>query len=257
MASQRPAPVLLGLDPSFPAPERALAAPNGLLAIGGDLTTPRLLNAYRAGIFPWYGEGDPILWWSPDPRAVIVPDKLYIASRFTRFLRRCSWTLTLNHAFWPVVQACAAAPRAGQPGTWLTRDMQKAYYRLHQEGHAHSVEVWDGKELIGGIYGLAIGEMVYGESMFSRRSNSSKVALTALCQHMRRHGLDLLDCQVANPHTLSLGAVEWERSVFLNALKQRIARPCPVGAWQAQDLPPAAELAERPAPSTCSTPETP
>lgn len=257
MAFPRPAPVLLGLDPAFPAPERALAAPNGLLAIGGDLSTPRLLSAYRAGIFPWYGEGDPLLWWSPDPRAVIVPAELHIARRFARFLRHSSWTLTLNQSFLEVLQACASTPRAGQPGTWLTKAMQRAYYRLHLEGHAHSVEVWDGKDLVGGIYGLAIGQMVYGESMFSRRSNASKVALTALCRHLQSHGLDLLDCQVANPHTLSLGAVEWERAVYLTELQQRIVRPGPGTAWQAQALPAAAALTRPLAPGYRCPPETP
>lgn len=243
MARLRPAPVLLGPTLNFPDPGHALSEPNGLLAIGGDLSTARLLAAYRAGIFPWYGEGDPILWWSPDPRAVIKPARLYIARRFRRFLQHCPWTLTLNQSFLEVIQACATSPRPGQAGTWLTQDMQKAYYRLHLEGHAHSLEVWNDGELVGGIYGLGLGRMFFGESMFSRQSNASKLALMAMCRHMQAHDLGLLDCQVANAHTLSLGAQEISREYYLTELHDRIDQHAPEGIWQAQSLPAPASLA--------------
>lgn len=216
--------------PRFPPPSRALREPNGLLAAGGDLSAARLLAAYARGIFPWYGSGEPILWWSPDPRCVFASDGLHLSRSLRRLLVRCGWTLSVDRAFADVVAACAA-PRAGQPGTWIDVDMALAYTRLHQLGHAHSLEVWQDAELIGGIYGVAVGRAFSGESMFSRRSGGSKVALLALATLLRRMDFPWLDAQVANPHLLSLGAIEMPRDQYLRRLAPLAAEPGTVGAW--------------------------
>ena len=200
---------------AFPDPELALDRPNGLLAVGGDLRPRRLLCAYRRGIFPWFSDGEPILWWSPDPRAVLWPDSLRIGRTFRRTLRRNTFTVTMNTAFDRVVGECAA-PRAGQDGTWITAEMTAAYGRLHRAGHAHSVECWHGAELAGGLYGVAIGRVFFGESMFSRVTDASKVALAHLCTL----GFALVDCQLPNPHLARLGAVDMERRRFLVLLDE-------------------------------------
>src|SRR5215468_6190433 len=180
-------PWLRGNAP-FPPIERALREPNGLLAAGGDLSAERLLDAYRHGIFPWYSEGEPILWWSPDPRMVFATDRVHVSTRLRRWLRRCDWRIGADCAFATVVRACAA-PRRGRAGTWITRDMFEAYRRLHELGHAHSIEVRDpGGRLVGGIYGVAVGTMFFGESMFSAATNGSKVALIALCRGLAAGG---------------------------------------------------------------------
>lgn len=175
-------PFLLDADPTapFPPAAQALRDPDGLLAIGGDLAPQRLLNAYAHGIFPWFSQDQPILWWSPDPRMVFRTDALRLSSRFRRQLRSSSWTVRADTAFEQVIDACASVPRAGQDGTWITAQMQQAYIALHELGHAHSLEVFDGTRLVGGIYGVAIGQMFFGESMFSAQSGGSKVALVAL-----------------------------------------------------------------------------
>jgi leucyl/phenylalanyl-tRNA---protein transferase len=216
----------------FPPPERALKEPNGLLAIGGDLSVERLISAYRNGIFPWFSDGDPILWWSPDPRAVFLLDTLKAPSSLHRFARKSGWHATLDAAFVHVIRACADVPRAGQSGTWITEEMIQAYIRLHQRGIAHSIEIWAGSELVGGLYGIAMGRLFFGESMFSTRSNGSKLALFALAAHLRAHGYVLLDSQVPNEHTLSLGAQTLPRSEFLTLLREHIDQ-MPLGqAWQ-------------------------
>ncbi len=215
---------------AFPPPALALADPNGLLAFGGDLSPARLLAAYRQGIFPWFGAGEPILWWSPDPRCILRTERPRINRSLRRQLRGKHWRLTVDHAFARVIRACAA-PRNDDSDTWITADMRDAYVRLHTLGHAHSVEVWDGEELAGGVYGLAIGRLFCGESMFSAQSGGSKLALVALAQLLRDMGFPLIDTQVANPHTLSLGATEIPRAEFLREVARLGQLPGRVGSW--------------------------
>lgn len=205
----------------FPPADTALRDPDGLLAMGGDLSPARLLDAYRQGIFPWFSEGQPILWWCPDPRMVFRTDRVRLSSRFRRELKRSRWRVRADTAFDQVLDACAHAPRRGQRGTWITPAMRAAYLALHRLGHAHSVEVFDdeadGDALVGGIYGVAIGRMFFGESMFSARSGGSKVALSALAAHLDARGWPLLDAQVQSAHLASLGAETWPRARFLSA----------------------------------------
>jgi leucyl/phenylalanyl-tRNA---protein transferase len=221
--------------PCFPHPCGALREPNGLLALGGDLSATRLLAAYGQGIFPWFNEGDPILWWSPDPRCVFHTDELKPNRNLLRLLARQAWHVTLDHAFTEVIDACAA-PRKGEAGTWLVPAMREAYGALHALGHAHSVEVWDGERLIGGIYGVAVGKLFCGESMFSRESGGSKVALTALAALLRAWDFPLLDAQVANPHLLGLGAHEMARPDFLRQVAGLSQQPGRIGSWSAHGL---------------------
>lgn len=226
-------PPLLPADPDAPFPPgaSALRQPDGLLAIGGDLSPARLLNAYRHGIFPWYSDGQPILWWCPDPRTVFRTGGVRLSSRFRRDLRRSSWTVRADTAFEQVIAACARAPRHDQLGTWITAEMHAAYVELHRLGHAHSVEVFDGERLIGGVYGVAVGQMFFGESMFSGRSGGSKVALAALAHRLHDWGWPLLDAQVENAHLLSLGAELWPRDEFLAQIAVQTATPVRPGAW--------------------------
>ena len=215
---------------AFPDPGLALDRPKGLLAVGGDLGPQRLLHAYRHGIFPWFSEGQPILWWSPDPRAVLWPDALRASQTLRRKLRRGTFGITVDAAFDQVVRECAA-PRAGQDGTWITRGMAAAYGRLHRAGHAHSIECWDGEcrdgaDLAGGLYGVAIGRVFFGESMFSRAADASKVALAHLCTL----GFELIDCQIPNLHLARLGAVEMDRRRFLALLDELCEAPGPYDA---------------------------
>ena len=218
-------------DAPFPPAELALREPDGLLAIGGDLSPVRLLNAYAGGIFPWFSEDQPLLWWSPDPRMVFRSDGVHLPSRFRRGLRSSRWRITADTAFAEVMQACAQAPRPGQDGTWITRDMLDTYGELHQLGYAHSVEVRDGDELVGGIYGVAIGRMFFGESMFSARSGGSKVALAALAQALHGWGWPLIDAQVENPHLLRMGATHLPRDAFLSEVRALVRQPEPAGSW--------------------------
>jgi leucyl/phenylalanyl-tRNA--protein transferase len=226
-------PTLLSTDPDAPFPpvEYAMREPDGLLAIGGDLSPRRLLAAYRQGIFPWYGDGQPILWWSPDPRAVFHTDRVPLSSRFRRTLRRSDWIVRADSAFDLVISACASLPRAGQDGTWITDEMRRAYVELHRLGHAHSIEVWSGPRLVGGLYGVAIGRMFYGESMVSAESGGSKVALAALADRMHQWGWPLIDAQVENPHLTSLGAERLARSDFTRRLAELTPLPGREGAW--------------------------
>jgi leucyl/phenylalanyl-tRNA--protein transferase len=230
---------------AFPPVESALREPDGLLAAGGDLSMPRLLEAYRHGIFPWYSEGEPLLWWSPDPRTVFATDRIHVASRLRRWLRHCDWTIRADTQFAAVMQACAG-PRRGQRGTWITPAMLSAYRALHDAGHAHSVEVFDGDgTLAGGIYGVALGRMFFGESMFSARTNASKVALLALCRGLCGWGFRLLDAQVASPHLQSMGAFEMPRGEFIAHVSAACAESGPgPGNWQRHwEIATAAELA--------------
>lgn len=218
----------------FPPVEKALADPNGLLAFGGDLSPGRVLAAYRAGIFPWYSPGDPILWWSPDPRAILHPEALHISRSLHKFMRKQPFHITLNYAFAAVIHACA---HARQEGTWISPEMIAAYCTLHQQGHAHSIEVWHNDELVGGLYGIAQGKLFCGESMFSSRDNASKCALVALVTHFMRCGGQLLDCQVLNAHTASLGATEVSRARYLTALRALQDVPLAASSWHPQALP--------------------
>lgn len=206
---------LLGSDPEspFPPTSTALEHPPGLLAVGGDLTPKRLVNAYRHGIFPWYSDDQPILWWSPAPRCVLFPGSVHVSRRLRRRYNQGNFTLTADRAFDAVIEACME-PRADQDGTWITNEMKEAYVLLHELGVAHSVEVQIDNQLAGGIYGLALGRVFFGESMFSKRKDASKIALVALCRQLQRWGFTLLDCQVANPHLLSMGAKEISREEF-------------------------------------------
>lgn len=206
------------LDPgdppdTFPDLADALAEPDGLLAAGGDLGSARLIEAYGRGIFPWYEEGQPILWWSPDPRCVLRPHELHVSRSLRRAVRKSSFEIRCNTAFSDVIQACAEL-RPSQTGTWITRDMIAAFERLHAEGWAHSIEVWNGDELAGGVYGIAIGGVFFGESMFSRRTNASKFAMLALSRILSDNDFVLLDCQVVSPHLTTLGARMIPRQEF-------------------------------------------
>ncbi|AER56534.1 leucyl/phenylalanyl-tRNA--protein transferase [Pseudoxanthomonas spadix BD-a59] len=226
------------LDPSadapFPDPRLALREPDGLLAIGGDLEPQRLLNAYRAGVFPWYSQGQPLLWWSPDPRTVFGTDRVHLSARFRRQLRTSNWVLRADTAFAQVMSACAHAPRPGQDGTWITPRMLDAYTALHRLGHAHSMEVWDGQALVGGIYGVAIGQMFFGESMFSAVSGGSKAALAGLARILAGWGWPLIDAQVDNDHLRRMGAEQWRRERFLALVDRQVALDAPAQAWTAR-----------------------
>lgn len=224
---------LLPPDPTapFPAADSATRDPNGLLAMGGDLSPARLLNAYAHGIFPWYSAGEPILWWCPDPRMVFRTDAFALPRRLCRDLRRSRWELRADTAFEPVIDACARSPRPGQDGTWITAEMRAAYVELHRRGHAHSVEVFDGVRLVGGIYGVAVGRMFFGESMFSAESGGSKVALAGLVRILRGWGWPLLDAQVENPHLLSLGGRRIPRPAFLAEVGRLTRLAAEPGPW--------------------------
>lgn len=219
---------------SFPAVARACTHPDGLLAAGGDLSSARLLAAYRHGIFPWYEEGQAILWWSPNPRTIFFPDKVHCSRSLRRDLRRRPVAVTLNTCFDDVIGACAAS-RHGQQGTWITRDMSRAYRRLHREGHAHSLEVWRGDALIGGIYGIGIGKVFFGESMFSHATNGSKIALLALAKWLEKHDFALIDGQVKSAHLVSLGSVEIPREDFIALLDRYCDRSVDPQMWRKND----------------------
>lgn len=214
----------------FPPPDHA--GPDGLLAVGGDLSSERLLLAYRLGIFPWYSEGQPILWWSPDPRLILEPEEFHISHRLRQILNKKTFQVTFDRAFASVIQSCAVAPRKGQDGTWITPEMQQAYVRLHQQGFAHSVESWLDAKLVGGIYGVSLGKCFFGESMFSYKSNASKVALATLVQSLKAWGFHMLDAQVTTRHLLSLGAKEIPRSLFLKRLEKALRFPTMKGKWE-------------------------
>jgi len=218
--------------PVFPPCEHALSEPDGLLAAGGDLRPERLINAYRQGIFPWYQSGQPILWWSPDPRAVLFPDAIRISRSLRQSMRNGELSVSFDQAFERVVRACAD-PRPNQSGlTWITDEMLHAYCRLHALGVAHSVEVWREGRLVGGLYGLGIGAAFFGESMFSRTSDASKVALVWLSRQLRAWHYHLIDCQVSSAHLQRLGAVDLPRGEFLRLLAAATAQPRQVhGNW--------------------------
>lgn len=210
-------------EPAFPPVEAALDDPPGLLAAGGALHPEWLLAAYRRGIFPWYSEGQPLLWWSPDPRLVLVPSEIRISRSLGKILRRGRFEIRFDTAFAEVVAACAG-PRKGASGTWITPEMQRAYVRMHELGYAHSVEAWDDGQLVGGLYGMALGRVFFGESMFSALPDASKVALVHLCAA----GYALIDCQLPSDHLARLGARTMSRCSFCAALQRLCAQPAPV-----------------------------
>ena len=212
-----PIPWLAPDDYSFPSPDTALNEPNGLLAAGGDLSPDRLLQAYKQGIFPWFNPGEPILWWSPTPRTVIFPQQLHISKSLGKTLRKEIYQVTFDHCFEDVMRACAA-PRSYTNSTWISEDIIQSYCALHKQGLAHSVEVWQQERLVGGLYGIALGRVFFGESMFSLADNASKVGFARLTQQLIEWDFQLIDCQVANNHLFSLGAVEIPRSEFQQLL---------------------------------------
>ena len=229
-----PIPRLPAEDPAaFPPPHRALREPNGLLAWGGDLSPARLLAAYARGIFPWYSPGEPILWWSPDPRMVFDTGGVRLSTRFRRDLRRSPWQVRFDTAFEAVLAACAETPRPGQDGIWITPAMRAAYGSLHRLGHAHSAEVFDGGTLVGGLYGVAVGRMFFAESMFSHAPGGSKVALAGLARALAGWGWPLIDAQVENPHLAFLGARPLPRPDFLARIADLCAQPGLPGPWHA------------------------
>ncbi len=213
----------------FPEPE--LSREDGLLAVGGDLSPERLILAYRMGIFPWYASGEPILWWSPDPRLVLYPDALHISRSLIKTLKQGRFTVTLDQNFGRVIAACAGACRDKQQGTWITKDMMDAYCRLHEAGFAHSVEVWNRKELAGGLYGVSLGNCFFGESMFASQADASKVGLVTLVHLLQKWSFRLIDCQVTTDHLVRLGAREIPRKQFLAELKQALKAPTQKGNW--------------------------
>jgi len=222
----------LGADTPFPPLAAAQREPNGLLAVGGDLSPRRLLDAYRRGIFPWYSEGDPILWWSPDPRMVLFPGELRVSRSLAKTLRNKSYEVRFDTAFDAVMRGCAA-PRPGQGGTWIGPEMRVAYRKLNDLGYAHSAETWIDGELAGGLYGVAIGAAFFGESMFSRARDASKIAFVALVQRLAAEGYGLVDCQMHTAHLASLGAREIPRAEFARRVKDLVDYPRSPGRWLA------------------------
>ncbi|MBI5739644.1 MAG: leucyl/phenylalanyl-tRNA--protein transferase [Nitrospirae bacterium] len=217
----------------FPPPH--LAEDNGLLAVGGDLSEKRLLLAYSAGIFPWYSEEDPILWWSPDPRLILLPEALKISRSLRRTISKGVFTVTLDTAFEQVIRNCAAVHLREDGDTWITKDMMNAYINLHHSGYAHSVESWYEGELAGGLYGISLGSAFFGESMFTKKSDASKVAFAALVRQLRKWNFTLLDCQMTTAHLRNLGAEEISRRDFLIMLKEALKAPTKKGKWALED----------------------
>jgi len=220
----------------FPPPD---LAEDGLLAVGGDLAPERLLLAYSQGIFPWYSEGQPILWHSPDPRMVLRADELHLGRSLRKTLKRVPYRITLDTAFAQVIEGCARAPRPGQRGTWITRAMRTAYQELHERGFAHSAEAWRGRELVGGLYGVSLGGAFFGESMFARAPDASKLAFVTLVAQLDRWGIRLIDCQVHTEHLERFGAREWPRRAYLLELRKALRLATRQGRWALDDPVPA------------------
>jgi leucyl/phenylalanyl-tRNA--protein transferase len=220
---------LLSDDLVFPSP--ILASGDGLLAVGGDLSQKRLLLAYSMGIFPWYSEAEPILWWSPDPRLVLYPGELYVSKSLKKTIKKDLFQITMDQAFEKVISACAQTRRENDGGTWIVDEMINAYCELHASGFAHSVEAWQNEKLAGGLYGVSLGKCFFGESMFTRITNASKVAFVALVKHLNALGFDLIDCQITTEHLVSFGAHEIPRALFLDQLRKSLNAPTLIGKW--------------------------
>lgn len=208
-----------------------LATPEGLLAIGGDLSPRRLMLAYQNGIFPWYSDDDPILWWSPDPRLVLYPSELRISHSLQKTIRKASYQITIDTHFERVIEACARTRRKNGQGTWITADMKQAYIRLHQMGFAHSVEAWHQNQIVGGLYGVSLGRCFFGESMFSEMTDASKVALVYLRDYLQNRNFDFIDCQLPTDHLIRLGARKVPRDTFILQLKDSMQHPTVKGPW--------------------------
>lgn len=219
----------IGEDIVFPPVE--LAEPNGLIAVGGDLSVPRLVEAYRHGIFPWYSSGEPILWWSPDPRFVLFPDEIYISKTMRQVLNRGYFKITCDEDFRTVIEGCRG-PRKRERGTWITDEMRDAYIRLHEEGYAHSVEAWKDGKVVGGLYGVSLGRCFFGESMFARESNASKAALITFVRFLKANGFLIIDCQVYTQHLESLGARFIPRDEFLALINEGMRHETMRGSWR-------------------------
>ena len=239
-------PLLSVNDIAFPDISLALTEPDGLLAFGGDLGAGRLVNAYRHGIFPWYSEGEPILWWSPDPRAVITYESFHVGKSLRKWLAKHPYRVTVNHAFADVITACSRIPRApiqhddgttSPNGVWINQDMIRAYCVLHQQGFSHSIEVWDGDELVGGLYGVCVNAIFCGESMFHKRTNASKLAFVSLVKHCQQHGIHFIDCQLENPYLQSFGCFTVPREAFRKKLALAASVPIDSTMWEPQTLP--------------------
>lgn len=217
-------------DLTFPNP--ALANEDGILAIGGDLSVERLLVAYNNGLFPWFNPGDPILWWSPDPRFVLFPEDLKIAKSMRSYFNQRKYEVSFDKAFREVITNCKNQPRKGQSGgTWISQEMIDAYCALHEKGFAHSVEVWEGEALVGGLYGIALGKLFFGESMFSKKSNASKLGFITLVKYLTSKGYELIDCQQETQHLKSLGGKNMERAAFLNLIRSNQQELTTRGSW--------------------------
>ncbi len=223
-------------DTPFPPPATALIDPNGLLAAGADLSSERLIAAYRRGIFPWFSPGQPILWWSPDPRMVLIPRAFKISRSLAKTLRHADYTVRLDTAFDQVIAACATTPRYGQSGTWITAEMIAAYQQLHRLGIAHSVETWHDGQLVGGLYGIALGHAFFGESMFSHRTDASKIALAHLCAFLDTRGFGIIDCQMETSHLASLGAQPIPRDAFVARIAALVDDKVPFEHWPANGI---------------------
>lgn len=222
----------LDADSPFPPLDAALREPNGLLAAGADLSPERLVDAYRRGIYPWYSEGQPILWWSPDPRMVLWVDEFTMSRSLARRMRKRDFDIRCDTAFSAVIEACAKAPREGQQGTWITREMIVAYTRLHELGYGHCIEAWRNEELVGGLYGIALGNVFFGESMFTRETDASKVCLASLVALLQQRGTTMIDCQQETEHLASMGARPIPRSRFARALDELINSTRPPAGWR-------------------------
>lgn len=220
---------MLNSELVFPDPRKA--NPDGLLAVGGDLTPTRLLLAYESGIFPWFSPPDPLLWWSPDPRCVIFTDKVKVSKSMRNVLNRNEFEVTYDKDFLGVMSGCRSVDRPGQDGTWITSEILEAYHNLHDLGMAHSIEVWHQGELVGGLYGVSIGKIFCGESMFANKSNASKVALIHLCRRLHKWGFELIDCQIYNDHLGSMGAEHISRAEFLQKLDEAMEKDSIIGNW--------------------------
>ncbi len=224
-------PFFMLLNEKIEFPHPWMCDEYGILAQGGDLSVPRLLCAYQYGIFPWYCSGEPIMWWSPDPRFVLVPDRVKVSKSMRSFMRNHKYTISIDEDFLQVISSCKTVAREGQESTWITDEMKDAYMRLYEQGYAHSIEVREGEELVGGLYGVSLGKVFYGESMFSLKPNTSKLALITLCKFLEARDFLLIDCQVPNSHLISMGGEYMSKEVFLRVMRLNVFYKTMRGSW--------------------------